>query len=450
MTRTMISRRTVLRGLGTAMALPVLEAMRPVLAHAAAATIDAPNKPLRMAFLSVPNGIHMPDWTPKSEGYDFDLPFILAPLKNVKDDVLVLTGLTHDKGRANADGPGDHARSAASFLTGCQPVKTAGANIRVGVSVDQFAAKRVGHYTKFPSLEIGLEPGRGAGSCDSGYSCAYSNTISWSSESTPVAKEVNPRLVFERLFSNRPTGPGGESAAKRNLYKSSVLDLVSEDAKRLHGQLGQADRRKLDEYLGGVRELEQRIAQAEKDATANLPDLNIPPGIPQDYADHARLMSDLLVLAFQTDLTRIATFMLANEGSNRSYRPIGVPEGHHDLSHHGGDAAKHAKLRMINRFHVTQLAYLLERLKSVRDGDGTLLDNCMIVYGSGIGDGNRHNHDNLPVLVAGRGADTLRTGRHVRYPDETPMANLFVSMLERVGAATERFGDSTGALPNLS
>jgi hypothetical protein len=392
----------------------------------------------------------MPDWTPNAEGYDFELPYVLEPLKAVKDEVLVLTGLTHDKGRANADGPGDHARSAASFLTGCQPVKTAGANIRVGISVDQLAAKRTGHYTKFPSLEIGLEPGRGAGSCDSGYSCAYSNSISWSSESTPVAKEVNPRLVFERLFSNRAPEPGGESRAKRNLYKTSVLDLVSEDARRLKSSLGKTDERKVDEYLGGIRELELRIAQSEKEATADLPRLDVPPGIPQDFAQHARLMCDLLTLAFQSDITRIATFMLANEGSNRSYRQIEVPEGHHDLSHHGGDAAKHAKIRTINRYHVSQLAYLLEKLKAIPEGEGTVLDNCMIVYGSGIGDGNRHNHDNLPVVLAGRGGGTLRTGRHIRFPDETPMANLFLSMLERVGAATDRFGDSTSTLPLLT
>jgi hypothetical protein len=443
-----ISRRTVLRGIGTTIALPVLEAMRPALALAAGNSASA--RPIRMAFLSVPNGIHMQDWTPAVEGYDFDLPFVLEPLKAVKDELLVLTGLTHDKGRANADGPGDHARSAASFLTGCQPVKTAGANIRVGISVDQFAAKRAGHYTKFPSLEIGLEPGRGAGSCDSGYSCAYSNSISWSSESTPVAKEVNPRLVFERLFSNRAPEPGGESRAKRNLYKSSVLDFVTEDARRLKNGLGKNDERKVDEYLNGIRELELRIAQAEKEATAALPPLDVPAGIPQDFTQHARLMCDLLALAFQSDLTRIATFMLANEGSNRSYRQIDVPEGHHDLSHHGGDAAKHAKIRAINRYHVSQLAYLLEKLNAIPDGEGTLLDHCMIVYGSGIGDGNRHNHDNLPVLVAGKGGGTIRTGRHIRVPDETPMANLFVSMLERVGAATDRFGDSTGSLPGLT
>jgi hypothetical protein len=443
-----MSRRTVLRGIGTAIALPMFEAMRPALALASDAA--AQTKPLRMAFLSVPNGIHMQDWTPVAEGFDFDLPFILEPLRAVKDEILVLTGLTHDKGRANADGPGDHARSAASFLTGCQPVKTAGANIRVGISVDQFAAKRMGHYTKFPSLEIGLEPGRGAGSCDSGYSCAYSNSISWSSESTPVAKEVNPRLVFERLFSNRAPEPGGESIAKRNLYKTSVLDFVSDDARRLKASLGKPDQRKLEEYLGGIRELEVRIAQAEKDATANFPQLDIPAGIPQDYAQHGHLMSDLLALAFQSDLTRVATFMLANEGSNRSYKQIDVPEGHHDLSHHGGDAAKHAKIRTINRFHVAQLAYLLEKLKAIPEGDGTVLDNCMIVYGSGIGDGNRHNHDNLPVLFAGRGGGTVRTGRHLRVSDETPMANLFMSMLQRVGAATDRFGDSTGTLAPLA
>ncbi len=445
-TRRLISRRTLLRGLGTAIALPALDAMRPAFA---AADKLAPTKPIRSAFLCVPNGIHMPDWTPAADGYDFELPFTLEPLKSVKDDVLVLTGLTHDKGRANADGPGDHARSAASFLTGCQPVKTAGANIRVGISVDQVAAKQIGHYTKFPSLQLGCEPGRGAGGCDSGYSCAYSNSISWSSETTPMLKEVNPRQVFERLFSNHSAAAAGEGAAKRNLYEKSVLDFVSEDARRLQSRLGQSDQRKLGEYLSGIREIEMRIARAEKETAANLPDLNVPPGIPQDYAEHLRLMCDLTVLAFQSDLTRTITFMLANEGSNRSYRFIDVHEGHHDLSHHGGDPVKHAKIRTINRFHVRQLAYLIEKLKATPDGDGTLLDSSMIVYGSGIGDGNRHNHDDLPVVLAGRGGGTIRTGRHIRFPIETPMTNLFLSMLDRVGAPIDRLGDSTGRLAYL-
>jgi len=443
-----ISRRSVLKGIGTAIALPALEAMRPVVT--AAEQIVPATKPLRMAFLCVPNGIHMPDWTPAAAGYDFELPYILEPLKNVKDDVAVLTGLTHDKGRANADGPGDHARSASSFLTGCQPVKTAGANIRVGISVDQVAAKQIGRYTKFPSLQLGCEPGRNAGGCDSGYSCAYSNSISWTSESTPMSKEVNPRQVFERLFSDGPHGSADEGRAKRDLYKRSVLDFVSEDARQLKSRLGHTDQRKLDEYLTGVREIELRIARAEKETNAHLPDLDVPAGIPKDYAEHLRLMCDLTAIAFQGDMTRIVTCMFANEGSNRSYRHIDVPEGHHDLSHHGGDAAKHAKIRTINRFHVSMLAYLIEKLKSIPDGDATLLDNCMIVYGSGIGDGNRHNHDDLPVLLAGRGGGTIRTGRHIRYPIETPMANLFLSMLDRAGAPTPRIGDSTGRLSYMS
>ncbi len=453
MNRNLISRRTVLRGLGTAVALPLFEAMRPVRAFAATpldAGSAAATRPVRMAFISVPNGIHMPDWTPKATGYDFELPFTMEPLAKVKDDLLVMTGLTHDKGRANGDGPGDHARSAASFLTGAQPVKTAGANIRVGTSVDQAAAEKIGHYTRLPSLEIGIEPGRGAGGCDSGYSCIYSNTISWKSASTPMAKEVNPRLVFERLFSNKSPGEGGKAAARRDLYKKSILDLVSDDTRRLHGRLGDADRHKLDEYLTGIREIEQRIAKAEKDSSHELPEFAKPSGVPQDMGEHMRIMCDLLVLAFQSDLTRVATCMFANEGSNRSYRFIDVPEGHHDLSHHGGDAAKHAKIRKINRFHVQQLAYLLERLKSIPEGDGTLLDNCMVLYGSGISDGNRHNHDDLPVLVAGSGGGTICTGRHIRFEQETPMCNLFLSMLDRVGASTDSLGDSTGRLTGLS
>jgi hypothetical protein len=440
-----LSRRAVLKGIGTTLALPLFEAMRPSLAQAGPA-----KPPLRMAFFSVPNGVHMPDWMPKADGSEFELPYILEPLEPVKDDLLVLTGLTHDKGRANGDGPGDHARSAASFLTGAQPVKTAGSNIRVGVSVDQVAAERVGRYTKLPSLELGIEPGRGAGSCDSGYACVYSNTISWKSASTPMAKEINPRAVFDRLFSNSRAASTDPTVARRDFYRSSILDFVSDDAQRLRARLGQTDQRKLDEYLSGIREVEKSIGRAERQPAGDQPDYPVPAGIPQDYAEHIRIMGDLLVLAFQTDTTRIATCMLANEGSNRPYRFIDVPDGHHDLSHHGGDPAKHAKIRKINRFHMSQFARLAVRLKAVPEGDGTLLDHCMLVYGSGIGDGNRHNHDDLPVVLVGRGGGTLRTGRHVRYESETPMCNLFLSLLDRMGATVDELGDSTGRLPKLS
>lgn len=445
-----VSRRRVLQGLGVSLALPWFESLQPSRAFAANGAADARAYPLRMAFLSVPNGIHMQDWTPEREGYGFQLPYILQPLANVQDDLLVLTGLTHDKGRANGDGPGDHARSATSFLTGSQPRKTAGENIRAGISVDQVAAQANGTATKFPSLELGCEKGRSAGNCDSGYSCAYSSSISWASETTPLGKESDPRLVFERLFSNQNKRESDESRARRDAVRRSILDFVADDAQRLQSQLARTDQRKLDEYLTGVRELERRIERSANETAKSQPiDLEKPSGIPSNYEQHLRLMCDLIALALQTDLTRICTFMLADEGSNRSYSLINVPDGHHDLSHHGGDPKKHAKIREINRFHIKQLAYLLEKLQSTKEGEGTLLDNCMIVYGSGISDGNRHNHENLPVVLAGRGGGTIDTGRHVRYEDEVPMCNLFLSMLDRVGAPVDFLGDSTGRLSRL-
>jgi hypothetical protein len=405
-----------------------------------------------MAFVFVPNGVHMPDWTPQSRGFDYQLPYILQPLRNYQEDLLVLSGLTHDKGRANSDGAGDHARSASVFLTGSQPRKTSGANIRVGVSVDQVAARQLGHLTKFPSLELGCERGRGAGNCDSGYSCAYSSNISWSSATTPVGKEINPRSVFERLFSNEVSRETDQSQAIRQTLNKSILDFVKDDAAQLRHRLARADRRKLDEYLTGVREIERRLNRVEKRIAEDrslASGVNMPEGVPDEYDRHIQLLWDMLVLGFQSDLTRIATFMFANAGSNRSYRPIGVPDGHHDLSHHGGDPKKHAKIRMINRFHVQQFAYLLGRLRSIQEGDGTLLDNCMVVYGSGLSDGNRHNNENLPVLLAGRGGGTITTGRHVMYEQETPMTNLFLSMLDRMGTTVDFLGDSTGRLSNL-
>ena len=436
-----ISRRTALRGLGTALALPWLEAMAPAQAAAGQPA------PLRMAFLYVPNGVHMPGWTPTAEGADFDLPAILEPLQRFRDDLLVLSGLAQHNAFALGDGGGDHARSLACFLTGTHPLKTDGANIRAGVSVDQVAARKVGHRTRLPSLEIGCERGAQAGNCDSGYSCAYSSNISWRSESSPMAKEVNPRSVFERLFSD---GDAGAAGARRARDRASILDFVAEDAQQLRHRLGGHDRRKLDEYLTAVRDVERRLAAAERDKGAiQAPDYSVPEGVPADYKEHVRLMCDLLALAFRADVTRISTFVLANEGSNRSYRFLDVPEGHHELSHHGGDAAKHAKIRAINRFHVEQLAYLLGQLQAAREGDGCVLDHTLLVYGSGIGDGDRHNHNDLPILLLGKGGGTIRAGRHVRYPQDTPLNNLYLSLLDRMGVPTESLGDSAGRLTGL-
>ncbi len=437
-----ISRRTMLRGMGTAVALPLLDAMVPALALAG----EHKAVPTRMAFVYVPNGKHMPDWTPAAEGADWELPYTMEPLAAVKDRLLVLSGLAQDHARANGDGPGDHARALAAFLTGTQPRKTHGADIQAGVSVDQVAARKVGQRTKFPSLELGCDRGAQAGNCDSGYSCAYSTNISWRTASAPQAKEIDPKLAFERLFSS---GTAGERSSRRQKYKQSVLDFVLEDANDLKARLGIKDQRKLDEYLSSVRELEQRINLVGREGETPLPDYPKPDGIPEDYGQHIDLMYDLLALAFQGDLTRVATFVVANEGSNRSYKFIDVPEGHHDLSHHGGDNAKQMKIREINRFHVTHLARFLEKLSAINEGERSLLDNSMILYGSGIGDGNRHNHDDLPILLAGRGGDTLHSGRHIRLEKETPLNNLYLSMLDRMESSVEQLGDSSGRLDNL-
>jgi hypothetical protein len=444
MTLPVLSRRTVLQGLGVSLALPLFEAMIPSSLAAAAAKAA----PRRMAFLYVPNGIMMEDWTPADEGPLTKLSPTLEPLAPFKDQMLVLTGLTADKARPNGDGPGDHARAMSAFLTGSQPRKTAGANIKVGVSADQFAAQQIGGATKFPTLEIGCEGGRQAGNCDSGYSCAYSSTISWRTEASPVAKETNPRLVFERLFGGKSDASGLKAAA----YKKSLLDFVAEDAKSLRGRLGSADTRKLDEYLDGVREIERRLEKFDRPSEGSKapPGVKVPTGLPKGQSEHLRLLGDMMVLAFQADLTRICTFVFANEGSNRPYREIGISEGHHDLSHHQRKKEKTDKLQKINKFHIEALAYVLGKLKGVKEGEGTLLDSCLIAYGSGNSDGNRHNHDNLPILLMGKGGGTVKPGRHVKYARNTPLNNLWIEMMDRMGVKVDRFGDSTGRLTGLN
>jgi len=444
--RITLDRRTMLRGVGTAIALPMLETMTPLRAVAE----DVPEEvPRRMAFFFVPNGVHMPHWTPKQEGADFELPPILASLTDFQQDLLVLSGLTQDKARPNGDGPGDHARAASVFLTGCQPHKTDGADIRIGVSVDQIAAQQIGQRTKFPSLELGCDRGAQSGNCDSGYSCAYSSNISWRTPNTPMAKEIDPRLVFERLFAGSRKTEVAAVRDQRRRFQKSVLDFVLDDASRLRKKLAKGDQRKMDEYLTSVREIETRISRVEVGLTNDQPNLAAPVGIPKNYGAHIRLMLDLLVLSFQTDLTRISTFMFANAGSNRSYKLIDVPEGHHDLSHHGNNEEKQAKLSSINRFHMEQFSYFLGRMQSVAEGEGTLLDNSMLLYGSGIGDGNRHNHNDLPILIAGSDGGRLSTGRHVRYPTNTPLNNLYLSLLDRMKVNIESLGDSTARLAGL-
>lgn len=424
------------------MALPMMEAMLP---RAAMASAEA--TPTRMAFVFFANGAIMPDWVPTGEGSQFELSRTLSPLAAHKDDLLVITGLAHDKARANGDGAGDHARCSAAFLTGTQARKTNGADIQLGQSVDQAAAEQIGKLTRLPSLELGVEAGRQAGNCDSGYSCAYVSNISWKSATTPMAKEIDPRSVFERLFG--PSYKDVKARQERSFYRKSILDFVADDASRLRAQLGETDRRKMDEYFTSVREIEQRIERASEPVEAPIPAEDIPPGIPRETAEHIRLMYDLMVLAFQTDTTRISTFMLANAGSNRTYPELEVKEGHHELSHHQDDPEKIDKIQRVDQYLVEQFAYFLKKLKSIPEGDGNLLDHSMIVYGSGIADANRHNHDHLPVVLAGRGGGTITTGRHLLFEKETPMNNLYLSMLDRVGAEVDTFGDGTDRLQGL-
>lgn len=431
-----LSRRTILRGTSAVLALPFLEAMLPARASSAPA-------PRRVLWIYAPNGVHMPDWTPAKVGELRELPPTLAALEAHKSSLLVLSGLVHDKARPNGDGPGDHARAAASFLTGCQALKTDGP-IRAGLSADQLAAREVGALTRLRSLELGCEPGRLAGQCDSGYSCAYSNSISWSSAHTPVGKETDPRTVFDRLFHDGDAGLSAQERDARRAKRRSVLDLVRDDAQRLAKALGPHDARKLDEYLSGVRELERRIEFAERERASGATNMARPESAPEGFDAHAALMADLLALALTADTTRIATWMLANEGSNRSYPAHGVAEGHHELSHHGGDPDKHKKIAAINRAHVGALAHLLGRL-SAPEGDARLLDSCRIAYGSAISDGDRHNHDQLPLLVVG-GGRALPSGQHVKLAKPAPCANLWLTMLAELGVDARQLGDSSGRL----
>jgi Protein of unknown function (DUF1552) len=429
-----LDRRTLLRGFGTALGLPLFDAMVPALTHAAR-TAAAPIN--RMAFCYVPNGIIMNHWTPQADGKTFDFPKTLQALAPYRKDLLVLSGLDHYNGQSLGDGAGDHARAGATWLTGVHPKKTQGADILSG--------------TLLPSLEIGLEDSRLVGGCDSGYSCAYSNTISWRSPTTPLPPEINPRALFERLFGD---GDSTDPAARAAQAKEdrSILDFVREDAARLGMQLGTSDKRKLSEYMEAVREIEKRIQKSEQpnERAAALPALDRPGGIPPTFEEHIQLMFDLVTLAFQADLTRVVTFMIGREGGNRTYRSIGVPDAHHGLSHHFNDPAKIDRLQKIDQHHVDMFSYFLGKLKGAKDGEGTLLDNSMVVYGSSISDGNKHEHLNLPTVLAGGGAGKIHGGRHIRFKKGTPMTNLFLTMLDNVGVQPERIGDSTGKIEHLT
>lgn len=438
----LLKRRTFLKGVGTTMALPLLEIMQPQQSLVSAAVTGKP--PVRTAFIFFPNGVIGPSWMPESTGTGYQLPKSLMPLESLKSDINVISGLAQINARALGDGAGDHARCASVYLTGVHPTKTSGADIKAGISVDQIAAQHVGHQTRLPSLELGLVRGRNAGQCDSGYSCAYSSNISWRTPSTPTAKEIVPKLAFERLF-----GGGAEKEKQRARHmkdRKSILDLVKNDADQLKKQLGKTDKRKIDEYFSSVREIELRIERGTHEEKIKPPEMKLPPGIPSELQEHIRLMYDLLLLAFQTDTTRIATFMVGNAGSNRTYPMVGVNSGHHELSHHRDDKKKIADIQKIDEYLTSQFGYFLKRLKSTPEGDSNLLDNSMICYGSAIGDGNRHSHHDLPIILAGKGGGSIKTGSHIKVPTETPLSNLYVSMLDRMGSPVKSFGDSTDRL----
>ncbi|WDI43593.1 DUF1552 domain-containing protein [Bremerella sp. P1] len=444
------TRRHFLKGLGLAVALPAMESLMPGTAQAATQTATtAAGDPLRSAFLYVPNGVIMNKWSPEGSGKDYKLNETMKPLEKLRSEFQIVSGLAHENGFAGKDGAGDHARAHATFLTGARPKKTAGSDIELGISIDQEMAKYLGYETRLPSLELSCDGARKSGSCDSGYSCAYQFNLSWRSANTPMAAESNPRLVFERLFGRGDSEERQRNFDRRMTERRSVLDFVMGETKSMSKQLGRNDVQKLDEYLTGVREIEQRIQNAEKFRDLPETKMDAPSGIPKEYADHIRLMFDLLALSFQTDSTRVASFMLAHDGSNRNFRDIGVSEGHHSLSHHRDNQDMKNKLAKIDHFYVTQFAYFLEKLQAMKDPSGaSVLDNSMIVYGSGLSDGNRHRHDDLPVILAGKGGGTLETGRHVQLDakERTPMANLFVSMMDKMGIQDPDFGDSTGKL----
>lgn len=440
-----LSRRAVLKGLGTVVALPWLEAMTPRLAHGA---FGSNKPPLRMMYFHTPNGAHMPSWTPSETGSNYSLNSTLQAIQPYREYVNVLSGLTLDGARAHGDGGGDHARSGASFLTGSHPRKTDGADIQNSVSVDQVAAQNVGHLTRYASLELGLQGSAQAGNCDSGYSCAYSSNLSWRNATSPLAKEINPSALFDRMFGGADVAEAAQAKASRNSRQKSVLDFVMEDAQHMNKGLGANDKRKLEEYMYAVRDVEKRLTNSNKLRVGEdgIPNIPRPAGVPRDRGEHCKLMIDMMTIALQTDATRILTFMWANEGNNDPYPEIGVSEGHHDVSHHGKSEDKQSKIQLINKYHVDHLAYLLSAMTQVKEGDGNLLDNTMLVYGSGISDGDAHNHDDLPILLIGKAGGRLKRGAHYAYDKDTPLCNLYVWMLSQMGIKTSNFGDSTGQL----
>jgi len=448
-----LNRRHFLRGLGACVALPAFASLVPSPLMAAASksklAVTATGAPLRTAFLYFPNGAIPSAWWPKERGTDFELSRTLQPLADIRNKLQILGGLDDHSADGNEDGAGDHARANGTFLTGVRLKKSA-TEIRAGISIDQVFAREIGHLTRFPSLELTCETERPSGICDSGYSCAYQYNLSWSSPTTPMTAESNPRLVFERLFGAGPAGQRVENLRRRRLEQRSILDFVMQDAKAMERRLNAGDQAKLDQYLTGIRELEVRLHKAEKLGEPKDPMTPTPMGVPANHGDHLDMMFDILTLAFQTDSTRVATLLLAHDGSNRSFSEIGIPEGHHDLSHHFNNEEKMRKVSDIDLWYAKQFASFLRKLDQTKDSDGhSLLHNSMIVYGSGNADGNRHTHENLPMILAGAGGGTLTPGRHIKHPS-VPSSNLFLSMGDRLGLQNlTRFGESTGRLSDV-
>jgi hypothetical protein len=446
-----LSRRHFLRGLGACVALPAFTSF-PARVFAADATqlaTTASGAPLRTAFVYFPNGAIPSAWWPKGDEQNFELHSTLAPLESARKHIQILGGLNHENANPGPDGAGDHARANGTFLTGVRMRKSA-TDIRAGISIDQVLARQIGHLTRFPSLELTCDNVRRSGACDSGYACAYQFNLSWSSETTPMAPEGNPRLVFERLFGSGSHGERAESLARRQQEQRSILDFVMDDARAMQQRLDYSDKAKLDQYLTGIREIETRIEKAERFGEVPDPAVDTPAGIPPSYEEYVNLMYDMLLLAFQTDSTRVATFLLAHDGSNRPFSEIGVFEGHHDLSHHQNRDEWVQKVAQIDQWYARQFAKFLHKLENTKDVDGrSLLHNCQIVYGSGNADGNRHTHTNLPIILAGSGGGTLTPGRFVKH-NSKPTSNLFLTMADRLGVTSlERFGDSTGRLSNV-
>lgn len=444
------SRRGFLRGLGAAVGLPALESLRPLMAAETAAralATTASGAPLRMAYLYIPNGVNLEHWRPNGTTSSYKLGETFKPMESLREHFQIYTGFEQKFAAPGDDGAGDHARGVATFLTSSRARKTAGSDINLGISIDQVAANAIGSQTRLPSLELSTDGVRKSGSCDSGYSCAYQFNLSWRSEDQPMTPESNPRAVFERLFGAGDAAERAESLGRRFATKKSMLDFIAQDAKALHRHLGRSDQQKLDEYLTGVREIEKQIEKAEAMGLPPDPGESAPRAAPRSYEEHLRLMMDMMVLAFKTDSTRISTFMLAHDGSNRSFKEIGISDGHHNISHHQGKEANLRKIAKIDRFYMEQLAYFLDKLNRTEDVDGkSLLHNSMIVYGGCIADGNRHNHDDLPIVLAGHGGGAFSPGRHVDLGENVPLANLYLRMLGEMGINEKRFGDSSGVL----